>query len=81
MDVVEPKHIILGDGEKKRLHKAISTRVYQIEKNQVIRKNLFMDLHRDLKQRFNVASYKDIKRSNLLDAIRYIEIWEPRKIN
>lgn len=77
---MEPKQTVLGDGEKKRLHKAISSRVCQIENNQEIRKKLFSDIHRDIRERFSVSSYKDVKRSSLLAAIRYIESWSPRKI-
>lgn len=72
--------VVLGDGEKKRLHKAINSRVYEIEKNQEVRKKLFSELHRDIKERFGVASYKDVKRSSFLVALRYIESWMPRKI-
>lgn len=74
------KQKILCDGERKRLQKAINIRVYQLEKNQEVRKKLFSDIHRDIKERFGVPSYKEVKRSNLLSAIRYIESWSPRKI-
>ncbi|MBO0962524.1 ORF6C domain-containing protein [Neobacillus sp. MM2021_6] len=74
------KQIALEEGERKRLHKAINSRVYQLETNHEIRKKLFMDLHRDIKARFRVGSYKYISRPNLLIAIRYIETWVPGKL-
>ena len=74
------KQIVLEEGERKRLYKAINSRIYQLETNHEIRKKLFSDLHRDIKEHFRVASYKYIKRTNLLVAIRYIETWVPRKI-
>jgi hypothetical protein len=74
------KQVALGEGEKKRLHKAISSRVYQLEQNHEIRKRLFMALHRDIRDRFSVSNYKEIKRSHFFTAIRYIEAWKPGRI-
>ncbi|WP_410551765.1 ORF6C domain-containing protein, partial [Arthrobacter sp. SIMBA_036] len=42
---------------------------------------LFREIHREIKDRFGVASYKDIKRRELLSAIKYIENWIPRKVS
>jgi predicted site-specific integrase-resolvase len=77
---METKFIPLEPGEKKRIHKAINLRVYQLENNQEIRKKLFADLHRNVKEYFRVPSYKDIKRQDLQRAIRYIESWMPMKV-
>ncbi|MET3700024.1 Rha family phage regulatory protein [Bacillus oleivorans] len=40
----------------------------------------FRELHREIKDRFGVASYKDIKRKDLQSAINYINNWIPRKV-
>jgi len=73
------EQITLDHGEQRRLQRAISLRVYTLENNQPLRKKLFSELHREIKDRFAVASYKDVKRKELQLALRYIENWIPRK--
>ncbi len=44
-------------------------------------KLMFQALYRDLKDRFGVASYRDIKRSDLEDVVLYISTWiEPAEL-
>lgn len=86
--VVENKvdnEIRVNSGEQLRITKAVKRRVCQ-------RIDLFVDLigkdkfmyqaiYRDLKDRFGVASYKDIKRKDLTDCLNYISTWiEPFEI-
>ncbi|MDF1509703.1 Rha family transcriptional regulator [Robertmurraya sp. DFI.2.37] len=73
------EQITLTSGEQRRLQKGIAQRVYEIESDQVLRSKLFRELHREIKDRFGVASYKDVKRKELQSALRYIENWVPRK--
>jgi hypothetical protein len=75
------QQITLDHGEQRRIQKAIGHKVYELENDQDVRSQLFRELHREIKDRFAVASYKDIKRKDLLSAIRYIEAWVPRMVS
>lgn len=75
------EQITLTSGEQRRLQKGIATKVYEICDDPQQRPNLFRELHREIKDRFGVASYKDVKQRELLSALRYIENWIPRKVS
>jgi prophage antirepressor-like protein len=72
--------ITLDHGEQRRIQKAVGHKVYELEKNPEIRTKFFRELHRELKDRFGVSSYKDIKRKDMQAAIRYIDAWVPRRV-
>ncbi|MCM3573329.1 ORF6N domain-containing protein [Mesobacillus subterraneus] len=74
------QQITLDHGEQRRVQKAIAHKVYETESDPDLRPSRFRELHREIKDRFGVASYKDIKRKDILAAIRYIEAWLPRKV-
>lgn len=86
--VVENKvdnEIRVNSGEQLRITKAVKRRVCQRIDLYVdlIGKDKFMyqAIYRDLKDRFGVASYKDIKRKDLTDCLNYISTWiEPFEI-
>ena len=86
--VVENKvdnEIRVNSGEQLRITKAVKRRVCQrIDLSvDLIGKDKFMyqAIYRDLKDRFGVASYKDIKRKDLTDCLNYISTWiEPFEI-
>jgi Rha family phage regulatory protein len=71
--------ITLDHGEQRRIQKGIALKVYELESGQELRAKLFREIHRELKDRFAVASYKDIKRKDMQSALRYIEAYVPRK--
>jgi prophage antirepressor-like protein len=73
--------ITLDHGEQRRIQKAINSKVYETESDKEIRKKLFSELHREIKDRFAVTSYKDIKRKDMQTAIRYIDGWVPRRVS
>ncbi|MFT0800334.1 ORF6C domain-containing protein [Bacillus swezeyi] len=75
------EQITLDHGEQRRLQKGVARRVYSFtdDKNEAAR--LFKELYREIKDRFGVSSYKDLKRKELLTAIKYIENWVPRKVS
>jgi prophage antirepressor-like protein len=73
------EQITLTSGEQRRLQKGVALRVYELEQDPKARPKLFRELHREIKDRFEVASYKDVKKRELLSAINYIENWIPRK--
>jgi ribosomal protein L17 len=73
--------ITLDHGEQRRIQKAVNCKVYELESEKEARKRLFSELHREIKDRFAVSSYKDIKRKDMQLAIRYIEAWVPRMVS
>ena len=89
IDVVENKidnEITLDSGEQRKLQRSISVRVYQrLDVINAERKLMFPAIHRDVKDRFGVASYRDIKRKDLKEALLYVQNWiekaELREVN
>lgn len=75
------EQITLDYGEQRRLQKGVATRVYELESNPDNRPRLFREIYREIKDRFGVASYKDVKRKELQSALRYIENWIPRRVS
>jgi Rha family phage regulatory protein len=75
------QQITLDHGEQRRVQRAIGHRVYELEQDQEIRSKRFRELHREIRDRFAVASYRDIKRKDILAVIGYIEAWVPRRVS
>lgn len=75
------EQITLDHGEQRRLQKAIASKVYGLESDPAERSKLFREIYREIKDRFAVASYKDVKRKELQSAIRYVENWIPRRVS
>ena len=73
------EQITLDHGQQMRIKKAVATKIYEISNDKAKRTRLFAELYRDLKDRFGVASYRDIKKHEMLKAIGYIEAWIPKK--
>ena len=71
--------ITIDHGEQRRLQKAVAIKVYELESISELRPKLFREIYREIKDRFGVASYKDVKRKDLQLAIRYVEAWIPRQ--
>ena len=81
-DIIESKvdnEIRVDNGEQRKIQKAVGTRIYQridiIPQLAENKKFVFQALYRDLKDRFGVASYRDIKRKDLTDCLEYISTW------
>jgi len=72
---MNPNNEPLYLGQKNRLRKAISERIYQLTDNQGARPALFRALYGDLKQRYKVESYQSIKQRDFSDALNYISKW------
>lgn len=84
MDTVEHKldeQITLNNGEARRLQKAIGKRVYEVSESDEQRSELFRELHREIKDRWGVPSYHDVKRKELPETLKYVEAWRPRLKN
>lgn len=80
LDEKVESQITLDHGEQRRLQKAVACRVYALEADREQQRKLFREIYRELKDRFAVASYKDILRRELQDAIRYVEAFIPRRV-
>lgn len=74
------QQITLDHGEQRRIQKSVGQKVYELENDKAARTRLFSELYKDIKDRFGVASYRDIKRKDMLSAIRYIEAWVPKRV-
>ena len=79
-DIAE-NQVTLDHGEQRRLQKAVAIKVYEIEADPAGQRRMFKELYREIKDRFAVASYKDVKRKDLQNAIRYVDAWLPRKVS
>lgn len=66
----------LEQGELKRLRNAVAERVYQLSDKKPIQQNLFRALYSALKTRYQVASYKDVPKPYLQDAVQFIQKWK-----
>lgn len=75
------EQITLISGEQRAVQKEVAIKVYEIEDDATIRPKLFRELHREIKDRFAVASYKDVRRQELQTVINYIRSWVPRKVS
>lgn len=75
------EQVTLNHGEQRRFQKGIASRVYKLSTDPDTRSYLFRELHREIKDRFAVASYKDVKQKDLQTALRYIDNWIPRKVS
>lgn len=75
------EQITLTSGEQRAVQKEVAIKVYEIEVNTTIQSKLFRELHREIKNRFVVASYKDIRRQDLQNVLNYIRSWVPLKIS
>ncbi|MCM3110642.1 Rha family transcriptional regulator [Lederbergia lenta] len=75
------EQITLDHGEQRRLQKAVSIKAYELCSDPTERPRYFREIYREIKDRFAVASYKDVKRHELQSAIRYVENWIPRKVS
>lgn len=66
----------LHTGEQKRLRSAIGERVHQLARNESgARPVLFRALYREIRERYAVESYKDVKQHQLLDVLNFISQW------
>jgi len=75
------EQITLDHGEQRRVQKCVATRIYELCDDPKNRPKLFRELYREIKDRFAVASYRDLKRRDMLQAINYIVNWVPRKVS
>ncbi|MFX3674696.1 MAG: Rha family transcriptional regulator [Paenisporosarcina sp.] len=74
--------ITLDHGEQRRLQKLVSKKVFEhAGSDDQYKRLLYPELYSEIKDRFGVTSYKDVKRHELLTAIKYVKSWIPKKRN
>lgn len=73
------EQITIDHGEQRVLQKAVSRKVYEIEQDPLHRGELFRQLYREIKDRWAVASYRDVRRTELQQVLRYVNAWMPRR--
>ncbi|WP_432354694.1 ORF6N domain-containing protein [Anaerotruncus rubiinfantis] len=91
LEVVEDKvenQITLQTGQQRTLQSVVGRKAY--ERASIIYppdqvkgsvRLIYQAIYRDLKNRFGVASYRDIRQSDLADAIKFVEAWiEPAEM-
>lgn len=71
--------ITLDHGEQRGLQRAISRKVFECADSDDHKRLLYPELHREIKDRFAVTSYKDVKRHDLTSAIGYVNAWVPKQ--
>ena len=80
LDDVETKldnQITLDSGQQRRLQQAISKKVCVSELDKSARGELFRQIHKEIKDRWQVPSYKDVLRQDLQGVLDYIAAWVP----
>ncbi|MEC1411901.1 BRO family protein [Bacillus safensis] len=75
------EQITIDHGEQRRIQKAVATRIYSFTEDKNERNRLFKELYREIKDRFGVSSYKDVKRKDMQVAVNYIVNWVPRRVS
>ncbi|AHL70842.1 prophage antirepressor [Bacillus pumilus] len=75
------EQITIDHGEQRRIQKAVATRIYSFTDDKNERNRLFKELYREIKDRFGVSSYKDVKRKDMQLAVNYIVNWVPRRVS
>jgi prophage antirepressor-like protein len=71
--------VTLNSFEARKLQKAIARRVYDFGLTPENRPLAFAELHREIRDRFGVASYRDVAKLDFDNAINYVKAWIPRK--
>lgn len=80
LDDVENKldtQITLDSGQQRRLQQAINKKVCTTEPDKQQRGELFRQIHKEVKDRWQVPSYKDVLRQDLQGVLDYIAAWVP----
>jgi regulator of replication initiation timing len=74
-------HITLSSGEQRKFQNAVSRKVYSFTQEKDEASRLYREIYREIKDRFAVASYKDVKRHELQAALNYVNNWIPRQVS
>lgn len=72
--------VTLDSHEQQILQKAIARRVYSIIEEKEKRHLAFAELHREIRDRFGVPSYRDVAKLDFQKGLQYIGGWIPKKV-
>jgi prophage antirepressor-like protein len=73
--------VTLNSYEARSLQKTIARRVYEIVDDPTAVPRSFAEIHREIRDRFGVPSYRDVQRLEYSNAINYVRNWIPRKVS
>jgi len=71
------EQITMDSGEQRKVQRLIAHRIYGITADKTERSTLFRQLYREIKDRWAVPSYRDVRRNEVDGLINYIEAWKP----
>lgn len=74
------EQITIDHGEQRKIQKAVARRVYEMSSDDQSTRELFPQLYREIKDRWAVASYRDVRRNEVEQVLQYIEAWKPKKV-
>ena len=70
------KQVTLHSGEQRRLRSAVGERVYELSKRETgARPVMFRAIYSEIRERYQVDSYRDIQQQQLQDALEFIAGW------
>lgn len=72
------EQITIDHGEQRKIQKAVARRVYEMCSEDMTTRELFPQLYREIKDRWAVASYRDVRRNEVDQVLQYIEAWKPK---
>lgn len=72
--------VTLDSHEQRLLQKAMARRIYSLIEEKEKRSLAFAELHREIKDRFGVGSYRDVPRLDFQKGLQYIGGWIPKKV-
>lgn len=72
------EQITIDHGEQRKIQKAVARRVYEMCSEDTSTRELFPQLYREIKDRWAVASYRDVRRNEVEQVLQYIEAWKPK---
>lgn len=67
--------ITLNSRQQRALQQAITERVHELNADKVSRRYAFQQIHRELKDRWEVTSYRDVAQKYLPDVLRFVGEW------
>lgn len=72
--------VTLDSHEQRLLQKAMGRRIYTLIEEKEKRHLAFAELHREIRDRFGVPSYRDVAKLDFQKGLQYIGGWIPKKV-
>lgn len=73
--------VTLNSFEARKFQKVIAKRVYELGLEPEARPLAFAEIHREIRDRFGVPSYRDVARLDFDKATTYVSAWIPKKVS